>query len=38
MRCLPLENLTIFVEMKSKQITVKTIKKSEIQNKNKCRL
>lgn len=38
MCCLPWENLTIFVEMKSKQIIVKTIKKSEIKNTNKCRL
>lgn len=38
MCCLPQENLTIFVEMKSKQIIVKTIKKSEIKNTNKCRL
>lgn len=34
----PLGELTIFVEMKSKQIIVKTIKKSEIKNTNKCRL
>lgn len=34
----PLGELTTFVEMKSKQIIVKTIKKSEIKNTNKCRL